>query len=354
MYRIANRNRSFGGITSCLFIRLSMILVLAIELVGASAAVCRAETASAKHPPVTAVAFTPDGSQLVAASQSGLAVYSWPGLILQQTMSSKSENLHALAFSIDGSLLAVAGGRPAEEGLIEVFRWPERQLLATLDGHEDSAMDVCWLSETGLASVGMDHAVIIQRIDPGATAKQRLAGHSRGVVAAASLPEQNLLITAGIDQGIRVWEIGSAELKRNMAIHVRPISAIAVRPSTEGLPMIASASDDSTVRFWQPTIGRMVRFARLPSPPRDLAWLRDGSRIVACCNDGNVYGIDPDTVEVTGPLGGLSGGADGDKSVGESQSSRWAYCIAVHPNDKSVVVGGADGILKRLDDLKID
>jgi WD40 repeat protein len=121
---------------------------------------------------------------------------------------------------------------------------------------------------------------------------------------------------------------------RSLAIHIKPVNSVLLRPANEGLPMIASASDDRSVRFWQPTIGRMVRFARLPSPPRDISWVPDGTRIVACCNNGHVYVIDPDTVEVVADI---------------AVTDDWAYTLAVHPSGGSLVIGGVDGSIKRLE-----
>ena len=97
--------------------------------------------------------------------------------------------------------------------------------------------------------------------------------------------------------------------------------------------MVASASVDKTVRFWQPTIGRMVRFARLEAQPLDIDWLPDGSRIAACCANGRVYLIDPETAEVTKEISAIEG---------------WAYALAVHPSDGSLLVGGSSGRLKRI------
>ena len=97
--------------------------------------------------------------------------------------------------------------------------------------------------------------------------------------------------------------------------------------------MVASAAADHTIRFWQPTIGRMVRYVRLASAPLDIAWLHDGVRIVAACADGRVRVIDAETVEVTGDL----------PAVG-----RLAYSLAVHPTDGSVIVGGQGGELRRV------
>ena len=97
--------------------------------------------------------------------------------------------------------------------------------------------------------------------------------------------------------------------------------------------MVASASGDRTIRFWQPTIGRMVRYVRLESEPLAIAWLSNGSLLVASCVDGRVRAVDTDNVSVVETLPAIDG---------------WAYGIAVHPTDGSLVVSGSDGQLRRL------
>ena len=97
--------------------------------------------------------------------------------------------------------------------------------------------------------------------------------------------------------------------------------------------MIVSAGDDRTVRFWQPTIGRMVKFARLQEAPLNVAWLNKGSKIVAACADGAIRLVDPDSVEVTGEIHALNG---------------WAYSLAVHPMDGSIVIGGPNAQVRRI------
>ena len=77
--------------------------------------------AYATKPPITAVAFAPDGTTVVAVSQSGLHVFDWPTLDLQRTIKTSSPNLHCLSFSPNGKYLAVGGGTPSENGVVEIF-----------------------------------------------------------------------------------------------------------------------------------------------------------------------------------------------------------------------------------------
>lgn len=286
----------------------------------------------ASDPPITSVVFAPDATSVVACSQAGVTVYSWPDLKPQLSLESSSPNVHDLAFSPSGNALAVAGGTPSEDGTVEIFSWPDGKSLHVLNGHFDSVMAICWIDETTLASSSLDHDVIIWNVEDGLPVRT-LKGHSRGVLTLDCLHASGILVSAGIDQSLRVWQSDTGQLVRSMAIHIKPVNRVSVRPAYDGLPMIASASDDRSVRFWQPTIGRMVRFARLPSQARDISWLSDGSRIVACCNDGHVYVINPETVEITSRITALDG---------------WAYALAVHPTDRSIVVGGINGAMKRI------
>ena len=97
--------------------------------------------------------------------------------------------------------------------------------------------------------------------------------------------------------------------------------------------IVASISDDRTVRFWQPTIGRIMRFARLESVPLCLTWSRDGRRLVTGCADGAVRVIDPQTTALAhtetideGPL----------------------LSIAALPGSPIAIVGSHSGALRRV------
>ncbi len=289
-------------------------------------------TTSAAEPPIAAIAFTPDGRSVVVGSQAGLAVHHWPDLKWQKKLDTELVSVHDLAFSPNGRSLAVAGGTPSEEGLVEVFAWPSGESLYVLSGHEDSVLAVAWQSDSSLATASLDHEVAVWDVR---TRKpvQRLKGHSRGVSALCFLAEEQLLISAGLDQNLRVWNTGSAELVRTLNNHTRPVHQLAPRPVVAGIPLVASVSDDRTVRLWQPTTGRMVRFAKLNTIPLAVAWLPDGSQVAVAAADGHVRLIDPDTVEIIQDIPAVDG---------------WAYSLSVHPTDGSLLVGGRNGQLKRI------
>ena len=251
--------------------------------------------------PVTAVVVDPTDGALIYADQNGLS---------DSRFVSELSQIHDLQFSPDGSRLAVAGGVSGEQGQLEVFDTSKPQTNRTLffDGSLDVVYAVAWSPDgryLGAASLDGTAQVIDTR---SGKAVARLAGHSRGVTAIAFI-EDTVLVTGSLDESLRVWKLdvrdeSGCRLLRTLSNHTGAVTGIAVRPAepnssrSAGLPMIASVSEDRTMRLWQPTIGRMVRFVRLDSVPVCATWLPDGSQVVIGGRDGSLRQVDPDSVEV--------------------------------------------------------
>jgi len=294
-----------------------------------------APVACAAEPPITALAFTPDGKSVLVGSQAGVQVRTWPDLKPLRLLGTEVANVHDLAFSPDGKTLAIAGGSPAEKGTVELLRWPEGTLLYRARPHKDVIYAVAWSADSAtIVTASADQTV--RKVDA-RTGKQTglFEGHSRGVLTAVFLPGDKQFVTAGGDESLRVWDAESGKVERILPNHTKSVTGLAVRPGgdTSAPPTLASISDDRTVRLWQPTVGRMVRFARVPSEPRAVAWTTDGASILVACKDGGLRVIDPESVEVRRTIPAIEG---------------VAYALAVAP-DGSVVIGGRDGRLKRVE-----
>lgn len=291
--------------------------------------------ANAAAPPVTAVAFSPDGKAVVAGSQAGLFVHGWPKLKRQRRLDSKLAQIHDVAFAPDGKRLLVVGGSPSEAGVAELFAWPSGKRLKRIPGHSDVIYAAAWQDDSSrLATVSLDGTVKVFDAATG-TVVVEMKGHSRGVKAVGYLAGGKTLVTSGIDQSLRSWSMPGGKPLRTLSNHTRAVNDLAVRPATEGLPMVVTVSDDRSVRLWQPTIGRMVRFKRLKNTAAlAVCWTPGGDRIVTVGTDGRLRVIDPDSVEVRFTTPAIEG---------------WAYCVAVHPRIAAAVVGGSQGALRRVD-----
>lgn len=307
-----------------------LVALLAVALLPGSSK--SGMSIEAAEPPITGLAFAPDGQSVVVASQAGVVVRSWPALEKTAEIATGLVSIHDLAFSPGGQYLAIAGGTPAEDGQVEICQWPGGQLLYSCRGHEDTILAVAWKNDVEFATGSLDREIVVWDAKT-QSPKHRLRGHSDGVTSLCFLQKENVLVSAGLDQNLRLWNPDDETSIGSLNNHKNAIHQIASRPNSDGPSMVASVSDDRTVRLWQPALGRMVRFVELSSAPLAVSWLRDGSRIVLVCADGQVRLIDPDNAEISQELPGING---------------WAYSLAVHPGGDGLLVGGSGGSLVRI------
>lgn len=257
-----------------------------------------AETAAA--PPITAAAFAPDGRAVVIGSQAGIEIRSWPELKITGNIKTDLANVHDLSFAPDGKALLAAGGSPGEAGIVEVLTWPAAERLQRISEHSDLVYRVAWSPDgAGFATAGADGFCRVFDLETG-KCQVRYEGHSRAVLAIVYLPDGKGIVSAGVDQTLQLWDSSTGKPLRTLDNHLAAVNDLGVQPGTKTeMPVVVSISDDRTVRLWQPSIGRLMRFARIESPPRCVAWSADGKQILVGCNDGTLQSIDPDTVAVT-------------------------------------------------------
>ena len=201
----------------------------------------------ANEPPITALAFTPVAKQVVAVSQSGIHVYSWPELDHKRAIRTSALNLHCLAFSPNEKYLAVGGGTPSEEGVVEVFSWPEGEPVTRFDSHKDSVRSVVWQDDVKLLSGSIDRDIKLWHLKKETNAVSTLKGHSRSVDAICLIENGRTLVSSGADQSLRVWDVESGSLIRSLNQHTKPVNALRLRPIKGGLPLVASAARDRTI-----------------------------------------------------------------------------------------------------------
>jgi WD40 repeat protein len=287
--------------------------------------------AAAPAPPITAIAVAPDGKQVVTASQSGVVIRSLPRLAVASSITTELPQVHDLVFSPDGKALAIVGGVPGEKGGVELWEWPAGKRAKSIAAGNDLAHRAAWSADSSqLATAGADRRLRIVRVADGETKAYEC--HSASVLATAWLPADKVVLSGGVDQSIRVLDPASGRVLRSLDNHTALVRDLAIRPGKhEGPSMIASCSADRTVRFWQPTIGRLVRFVRLPSPPTALCWTPSGSHVLAACEDGKLRSVDPANVEVIEFAQHLAG---------------WAHAVAITPAGAAAILGGEQGELR--------
>jgi len=231
-------------------------LLLPLTLLAAEPAAAGGDPA----PPIVAVAFAQDGTGVVAASQAGVLIYSWPDLRPAARLTTKLEQVHDLSFAPDGKRLAIAGGSPGERGAVEIWEWPAATLKATLPAGDDVVYGAAWNAEgTVLALACADKVVRLQPVDGSSPKKCQV--HSAAALSTAWLPAEDLVLSAGVDQSIRLLSPKSGEVVRTFDNHTAAVRDLAADDPPAGAvcPPALGADGDFLDARWLACLGRVRR-----------------------------------------------------------------------------------------------
>ncbi|QRV96958.1 Notchless protein [Ceratobasidium sp. AG-Ba] len=99
---------------------------------------------------------------------------------------------------------------------------------------------------------------------------------------------------SGLDFSVSVWDAHNGALVNQMTGHTSQIHSLAYSPDGS---RIYSASEDSTIRVWDPHSRYSVQIPYSPYNPifRSLCLSDDGTILVTGCQDGSIYAWNPHT-----------------------------------------------------------
>ena len=218
---------------------------------------------------VNALAFTPDAKQLVVGGHHELTVWEIATGKLVKRIYTRAERAYGMVFLPDGKL-AVAGGRPGQEGDVRIFdivaKGKVEDGVETLDGVndpkvmlkqlldvEDSVLCIAASADGKLlVAGGCDRAVRIWDLSGGiAAAKldQTVENHADWVLGVAVTADGKFLVTAGRDKTAKVWDLKLKESVVTFPEHQQIVYGVTVKADgSTGF----SVGADKQLRTWNP------------------------------------------------------------------------------------------------------
>ncbi len=280
--------------------------------------------------PVTDLALTADGKSLVTGSADG-TVRVW------EVGTGKQLRLfqgHAAEKNTDSGVTAVAvrrdGRQAASAGTDGSIRlWD----LSTADDHRPlaGAAGPVWavaVSADGklAAAAGADKVIRLYDAETG-KAEGELTGHAAAVTSLVFLPDGKLA-SAGGDRGVKVWDVATKAVVKDLAGHELPVLALA----TDG-KLLVSAAADRTARGWDAAAGKALWTWTTKSAVCAAAVRPGGKQVAAGSADGNLAVLD------------VTGSQPKEVWAGSAHTAGVA-AAAYSPDGSTLATVGGDGVMQ--------
>jgi WD40 repeat protein/DNA-directed RNA polymerase specialized sigma24 family protein len=241
------------------------------------------------HPSqVHSLAFSPDGN-LLAVGVAPDQVYLWriPEISLRGVLR-ENAGLRSLAFSPDGTRLAVGGNRG-----VKIWDIETGSLTRTLKIPDGYATALAYLPNGELLAISSsDHTVWLKTTNDGKNVL-RLGNHSDEITSVAFSADGSLLATGSKDQYANLWRISwganswSASLIYRWG-HEDWVTSLSFSPDGR---FLATGSFDNSIGIWDLETGSLldVPFYQYQNQVLSVAISGDGERLAAGTVHGEVY-----------------------------------------------------------------
>jgi WD40 repeat protein len=123
-------------------------------------------------------------------------------------------------------------------------------------------------------------------IPPGFKLRYTLRGHSDWINRIAWSPDGKILASGSEDQTIRLWDVQTGRSLRTLGGHSKAVFSVAWSPDGKTL---ASSSDDKTIRLWNPDTGQQTDILEGHTGyVRSVSFSYDGCLLASKSNDRTV------------------------------------------------------------------
>lgn len=304
----------------------------------------------ADHPPtyvqppvINAIAFSKDGTMLAVAGFHEVLLHSGDGVTLIARLIGVSERIQSIAFSPDGKWLAVTGGNPGRFGEVQLWNVQTRKLKLSLPITFDTVYGASWSPDSKKIAFGCaDNS--LRAIDA-ETGKQVLfqGGHGDWVLDTVFSVKGTHLVSVSRDRSMKLTEVATERLEDNIT-SITPgalkggLQAVDRHPTKDEL-LIGGA--DGTPKLYQmfrtkdrkigDDFNNIRNYASMPGRIFAAKFNRDGSRLaVGSSNDrkGEVRVYETSTGKLVTTCKGIHGPI---------------YAVAFHPTANIVASAGFEG-----------
>jgi WD40 repeat protein len=238
---------------------------------------------------IGAIAFSPDGSILASAGGDGVIFWNMNDNAPIPTNLPSVGAVNTIEFSIDGSML----GYGDTEGNVHIWNVETNRVAKVAElGSWITAVKFS-PDNTKLAVTTSDGTIVVWDIIDESVESETHFGPGYSVNDANFSPDSNLLVSGGDDRVIRLWDVQSST---ELTTFQGDSTVETVIFSPTDAPLIASGNSDGTVTLWDVSANeRVSEFGNSRVLDQSIVFDSTGERLVSL-NDGvTVWNVEDET-----------------------------------------------------------
>lgn len=276
--------------------------------------------------PITAIGFTPDGSQVIAAGYHELTVWDAAGGKLVRRVGNLPERIQSMDWSSDQKTLAVAGGSPGHIGEVRLVNWESGQVTKSFGRASDIVQVVRFQLAGNLIATGNSDGTVRWYDLSDSHLVRSVASHADIVNDIAWSPDGKRLASASRDKTAKVFIVENAELVATYSAHADTVTGICFN---DGDKEVTTIGGDKKLHRWQIEDGKNLAKTDLAGLPTRLH--RSGANLLISLNSKSLQQVELATSKMVRKQDGHSG---------------WITSVASHTASGRVASGGLDGEIR--------
>ncbi len=197
--------------------------------------------------PVTALAFSPDGSQLVVGGYHEIMVWHTADGTLTKRIKNIGQRVYALVFLADQKTIAVGCGEPGRNGEVRLMDFESGQLKGVVARTSDVVLDLALRPNSNELAIASADG-LIRIVDTETLAELRtIANHADWVTAIAWSDDGTRLASASRDKSAKVFDATNGELLVSYPGHAAAVRGVAFLP--DGKQLVSTGTDKKLHRW---------------------------------------------------------------------------------------------------------
>ena len=286
-------------------------------------------------PVVTAIAYSSDGSLLAVSGYREVLLHSSDGSGLEARLLGISDRIQTLRFLPDGKTLLAAGGTPARFGEVQFWDVPSRKLKTSVIVCHDTLLGASVSPDSSKVAFGCSDKTV--RVLEASTGRElfKISQHENWVLGTVFTLDGNRIVSVGRDRAAKLVDASTGAFVENINRLRGELTAIARHPGRSTVviggedripfyyrtqrPRKRTIDDDTTlIREFEKQAGEILGLAFSP----------DGRKLAVATASSSLPVYDVET---------------GQRLYLCEGSKAGIYTVAFHPTGQQLAAGGFDG-----------